>query len=139
VPDTGSAVLAGISTSTVVKSWLGRLLSTGAIFLRRFFFNSTNTLFGAFMSKIKPQVEIESDITQDDFSKLTDDQQMELLSVTFESLIAKLEESGVDPELVSACLFNCFSERMADLGDRTQYELILEEALEMDWEDITLH
>jgi hypothetical protein len=28
---------------------------------------------------------------------------------------------------------------MADQGDRTQYELILEEALEIQWEDITLH
>lgn len=91
------------------------------------------------MSKIKSEVKLESEIAQEDFSKLTDDQQLDLLDATFDSLTLKLEESGIDPELISAALFNCFSQRMADQGDRTQYELILEEALEIAWDDITLH
>jgi hypothetical protein len=91
------------------------------------------------MPKIKPVVELESEIPKDDFSALSDEQQLDLLDATFDALTLKLEESGVDPELISACLFNCFSQRMADVGDRAQYELILEEALEIAWDDIVLH
>jgi hypothetical protein len=89
------------------------------------------------MSKLK-SVQAEVEIV-DDFSKLSEDQTLDLLHTTFSTLIAKLETHGVDPELISSILFAMFAERCADMDDRATFEAVLEEALETPWEDITIH
>jgi hypothetical protein len=81
----------------------------------------------------------ESIIPSEDFSKLTEDQTAELVEVTFETLCRRLEENGVDPELVTGILFNHFTQRLCDMNDREQYEMILEMALETPWDEQTIH
>lgn len=75
----------------------------------------------------------------EDFSKLSEDQTAELLEVTFETLCSKLEAQGVDPDLITGILFNHFTQRLCDLNDREQYEMILEMALETAWDEQTIH
>lgn len=74
-----------------------------------------------------------------DFSKLSEDQTAELLEVTFDTLCARLEAEGVDPELITGILFNHFTQRLCDMNDREQYEMILEMALETPWDEQTIH
>ena len=74
-----------------------------------------------------------------DFSKLSEDQTAELLEVTFDTLCARLEAEGVDPELITGILFNHFTQRLCDVNDREQYEMILEMALETPWDEQTIH
>jgi transposase len=85
------------------------------------------------------QPKVEELVPNEDYSKLTEDQVEELLLVTFEALSTKLEESGVDPDAITGILFNLFTQRMADLNDREQYELILETAIEVPWDEHTIH
>lgn len=81
----------------------------------------------------------ESIVPAEDFSKLTEDQTAELVEVTFETLCRRLEDQGVDPELVTGILFNHFTQRLCDMNDREQYEMILEMALETPWDEQTIH
>ncbi len=78
-------------------------------------------------------------IPKEDFSKLSEDQTAELLEVTFETLCHRLEANGVDPELITGILFNHFTQRLCDVNDREQYEMILEMALETPWDEQTIH
>ncbi len=84
-------------------------------------------------------VKPESVLPTDDFSKLSEDQTAEILEVTFETICNKLEESGVDPDLITGILFNHFTQRLCDVNDREQYEMILEMALETAWDEQTIH
>lgn len=92
------------------------------------------------MSKSQP-----ADVTQpedpalDDFSKLDTDQQLSIVCSTIESLCLNLEQRGVDPELVNAVLLESFAARMADVNDRSGYEEMLQEALDTEWTDVTIH
>lgn len=90
-------------------------------------------------SKSKVKVELESTLPNDDLSKLSDEQIIDLLEVTIGSLCSRLEESGVDSQYIAGALFAEFANRMAADGDRDTFEEILEEALETPWEDYTLH
>lgn len=81
----------------------------------------------------------ESLIPSADFSKLTEDQTAELLEHTMSTLCARLEEQGIDPDLITGILFNHFTQRLCDINDREQYEMILEMALETPWDEQTIH
>lgn len=81
----------------------------------------------------------ESLVPKEDFSKLTEDQTAELLEHTFETLCHRLELEGVDPDLITGILFNHFTQRLCDVNDREQYEMILEMALETPWDEQTIH
>ncbi len=78
-------------------------------------------------------------IPKEDFSKLSEDQTAELLEVTFETFCARLEAEGIDPDLITGILFNHFTQRLCDVNDREQYEMILEMALETPWDEQTIH
>ncbi len=84
-------------------------------------------------------VKPESVLPTEDFSKLSEDQTAEILEVTFETICNRLEESGVDPDLITGILFNHFTQRLCDVNDREQYEMILEMALETPWDEQTIH
>ncbi len=85
------------------------------------------------------QVKQEDLIPKEDFSKLSEDQTAALLEHTFDALCNKLEANGVDPELITGILFNHFTQRLCDVNDREQYEMILEMALETPWDEQTIH
>ncbi len=85
------------------------------------------------------QTKQEDLIPKEDFSQLTEDQAAALLEHTFETLCNRLEDNGVDPELITGILFNHFTQRLCDVNDREQYEMILEMALETPWEEQTIH
>lgn len=78
-------------------------------------------------------------IPKEDFSKLTEDETAELLEATFETFCARLEEQGIDPDLITGIMFNHFTQRLCDVNDREQYEMILEMALETAWDEQTIH
>jgi hypothetical protein len=84
-------------------------------------------------------VQPDSVLPTDDFSTLSEDQTAEILEVTFDTLCSKLEASGVDPDLITGILFNHFTQRLCDVNDREQYEMILEMALETPWDEQTIH
>jgi hypothetical protein len=84
-------------------------------------------------------VEPDSVMPSDDFSTLSEQQTADILEVTFDTLCTKLEHSGVDPDLITGILFNHFTQRLCDVNDREQYEMILEMALETEWDDVTIH
>jgi len=84
-------------------------------------------------------VQPESVLPTEDFSKLTEDQTADILELTFETICARLEESGIDPDLITGILFNHFTQRLCDLDDREQYDLILETALETPWDEHIYH
>lgn len=75
-----------------------------------------------------------------DVSKLDDDQILDLVYNTMETLCEELELRGIDPSYIDSTLFILFTERMYVAGDRESFENILEEALEDSWPDApTLH
>lgn len=82
---------------------------------------------------------VESIIPNEDFSKLSEDQTAELLEHTMETFCARLEAQGIDPDLITGILFNHFTQRLCDVNDREQYEMILEMALETPWDEQTIH
>jgi hypothetical protein len=92
------------------------------------------------MSKRKTtQVELETNVPNDDLSKLSEDQKLDLLEATFSALCARLETSGVDPEYITGVMFGIFVDRMAATDDRECFDEMLEEALQTPWEEFTLH
>ncbi len=74
-----------------------------------------------------------------DYSALTDQQMQDLLEQALEQFCFKMEEAGCDPDFLTGVLFNQFTQRLAELNDREQFELILETALEESWEAQTIH
>lgn len=84
-------------------------------------------------------VELETNLPNDDFSKLSDEQTLDLLEATFSALAQRLEDGGVDPELITGTLFGLFADRMAQTGDREYFDTVLAEAMETPWQDYTLH
>lgn len=74
-----------------------------------------------------------------DLSSLGDEQAMTILENSIATLCSTLEQSGVDPDLITSALFSLFADRMATLGDREQYEMILAAALEEPWLEYTVH
>jgi len=78
-------------------------------------------------------------VPTEDWSKLSEDQVTDLLEQTLATLCAGLEAQGLDPDYISGALFNQFTQRLCETNDREQYDLILEMALESQWDDITVH
>lgn len=75
-----------------------------------------------------------------DTSKLTDDQVLDLVYSTLETLCEELEVRGIEPGYIDSTLFILFTERMYVAGDRAAYDGILEEALADLWPDApTIH
>ena len=73
-------------------------------------------------------------------STMDDDQIIDLVYSTLETLCDQLEVQGIDPSYIDSTLFILFSERMYVAGDRAAYEGILEEALEDSWPEApTIH
>jgi hypothetical protein len=85
------------------------------------------------------RVEPESVLPTEDFSSLTEDQTADILEHTFEVICARLEAQGIDPDLITGILFNHFTQRLCDMDDREQYDLVLESALETPWDEHTYH
>jgi hypothetical protein len=84
-------------------------------------------------------VKPESVLPTEDFSTLTEDQAADILEHTFETICLRLEQAGVDPDLITGILFNHFTQRLCDMDDREQYDLVLECALETPWDEHTYH
>jgi len=78
-------------------------------------------------------------VPNEDFSKLSEDQVTDLLEHTLATLCDRLEANGVDPDYISGALFNHFTQRLCDVNDREQYEMILEMALDSEWDEQTIH
>ena len=71
---------------------------------------------------------------------MDDDQIIDLVYSTLETLCEELEVRGIDPSYIDSTLFILFTERMYVAGDRAAYEGILEEALEDSWPEApTVH
>jgi hypothetical protein len=111
------------------------------IFCAEFFESQQNPFKERSMAKktSSKSIQPESVLPTDDFSKLSEDQAAEILEVTFETICDRLEASGVDPDLITGILFNHFTQRLCDVDDREQYEMILELALETPWDEHTYH
>ena len=67
------------------------------------------------------------------------DQDFETVYSAFESAIATMEDQGLDPHSINAALLALFSERMFQMGEREMYESILQDAIEDEWPDRTVH
>lgn len=78
-------------------------------------------------------------VPNEDFSQLSEDQTAALLEQTLARLCDHLEQSGVDPDHITGALFNHFSQRLCDVNDREQYDLVLEMALETPWDEHVIH
>jgi hypothetical protein len=90
------------------------------------------------MAKKKVEVQPASTIELD-VKGLNEEQIVDYICNSLDTLCASLEQGGLDPELVTASLFRLFAERMCDSGDRETYETVLELALEDEWEEVTIH
>lgn len=73
------------------------------------------------------------------WSEMDDQTQYVAIELAINSLCDTLHLDGADPELITAVLFNAFTQRMADTNDREQYETILESALGDEWEVQSVH
>lgn len=82
--------------------------------------------------------EPESD-TPIDLSTIPQEQQVEIVCRSLEAVCAELERKGVDPYMLSSVLLDAFCSRMAECNDRESFESMIEEALEVPWEDVTIH
>jgi hypothetical protein len=107
--------------------------------LRAIFQNRAGPIGATVAKRKSATVDIETNLPNDDFSKLTEDQTLDLLELTFTALCQRLEQGGVDPELITGTLFGIFADRMAELGDRESFDCMLAEAIETPWQDYTLH
>lgn len=90
------------------------------------------------MAKKKVEVEPASTV-EVDVQGLNEEQIVDYICNSLDTLCANLEEAGLDPELVTASLFRLFAEHMCESGDRATYEEVLTLALEDEWEEVTLH
>jgi hypothetical protein len=90
------------------------------------------------MAKKKVEVQPASTIELD-VKGLNEEQILDYICNSLDTLCASLEQGGLDPELVTASLFRLFAEHMCESGDRATYETVLELALEDQWEEVTLH
>ena len=90
------------------------------------------------MAKKKLELETVSAI-ESEVKGLNEEQIVDYICLSLDTLCARLEAAGLDPELVTASLFRLFAEHMCESGDRATYEEVLELALEDQWEEVTLH
>jgi len=74
-----------------------------------------------------------------DWTEMDDQTQYLAIELGVNRLVDTLLGDGADSDLVSAVLFNVFTQRMADLNDREQYDMILTSALEEEWAEVSIH
>lgn len=74
-----------------------------------------------------------------DFANIPQEQQVEIVCRSIEAVCNELESKGVDPYMLSSVLLDAFCSRMAEANDRESFESLIEEALEVPWEDVTIH
>jgi hypothetical protein len=67
------------------------------------------------------------------------DQQLAVVTASLEAVCVNLAQQGVDTDIINVVLLETFAQRMADVNDRETYDAMLEEALETQWVDITVH
>lgn len=91
------------------------------------------------MSKSTTPAEPPDTAAQEDFSELELDQQFGIVIAAVESLCANLESQGLSAEVISAVLLESFASRMASINDREGYEAMLEEAINTEWQDQSIH
>ena len=87
-------------------------------------------------TKLKEVTEVQQEV---DIAKLDMEQQVEIICRTIEALCTELERKGADPYMLSSVLLDAFCSRMADCNDRETFEELMDEALSVEWEDITVH
>lgn len=68
-----------------------------------------------------------------DFDRADDDQLIDLVFGTFETLCSELESRGFPPDIIDATMFIFWQQRMFEADARSEFESILEEALEEEW------
>lgn len=74
-----------------------------------------------------------------DLSSLTAEQQLEILANSLEVFCHRLQQRGLDAQIITETLLMAFQSRMADDGDREHYEELLVQAIEEPWEDCWIH
>lgn len=75
-----------------------------------------------------------------DLSGKDDDQMIDLVYGTLETLCSELESRGFAPDVIDATMFIFWQQRMFEADAREDFEDILREALEDDWpEGPTIH
>jgi hypothetical protein len=90
------------------------------------------------MAKKKVQVE-GTPVPAFDVKDLSEEQIVDIVCNSLDTLCTTLAERGLDPELITASLLRTFADRMCDSNDRETYEEVLQLALEDEWEEVTLH
>lgn len=68
-----------------------------------------------------------------DIDNAEDDQLIDLVFGTLETLCAELESQGMPPDIIDASMFIFWQQRMFEADARDEFESILEEALEESW------
>jgi hypothetical protein len=90
------------------------------------------------MAKKKVQVE-ETPVPAFDVAGLSEEQIVDIICNSLDTLCATLEQRGLDTELITASLMRTFADRMCESNDRATYEEVLQLALEDQWEEVTIH
>jgi hypothetical protein len=87
----------------------------------------------------KKKTQVEETVPAFDIAGLSEEQVVDLVCTSLDTLCTTLAERGLDPELITASLLRTFADRMCESNDRATYEEVLQLALEDEWEEITLH
>jgi len=87
----------------------------------------------------KKKAQVEETVPAFDIAGLSEEQVVDLVCTSLDTLCTTLAERGLDPELITASLLRTFADRMCESNDRATYEEVLQLALEDEWEEITLH
>jgi hypothetical protein len=87
----------------------------------------------------KKKLTVEEPVPAFDTKGLSEEQIVDIICNSLDTLCATLEQRGLDTELITASLMRTFADRMCEANDRETYEEVLQLALEDEWEEITLH
>ena len=91
------------------------------------------------MAKSRAKDKVDSESTHIDLSQIPQEQQVEIIARSIEAVCLELERKGVDPYMLSSVLLDAFCSRMAECNDRDTFESLIEEAMDVPWEDVTIH
>lgn len=75
------------------------------------------------------------EINDIDVSNLSEDEIIDLVLDSIDLLCETLENKNIDPSVIDSALFVMFSSRLEEAGAREDFDEILHEALEEQWED----
>ncbi len=70
-----------------------------------------------------------------DVSNLTEDEIIDFVLDNIDLLCETLENKNIDPSIIDSALFAMFSNRLEEADARDEFDEILHEALEEQWED----